>query len=457
MKPRPVFFARMSRTSLALVASAVILAAGCGGATTPVYPPRPPETQGTPLADPVPSRVVVHATITNAALTRALEENVPPTGDGTFPMLGTERRYTWKRGSMSLRFNQGRIGIDLHVDANADMPVGSLDIPLDFSILAEPVVSSEYVAKLQSLEVNVKSEDRVIRMADAAADVLGKIKAAVKDKLEKFSYDLYPTLAEAHGRISRPIELPLGEASGCAALQVVGVEAGPTVLADGFEKDLALVVSPSVTIPCTPPDLSGKLPPLANVATMQSGPFSVTVPIAARYDELAKAMSLVFTDGKLFFSKEHPKLYLEKPEIYASKDQLVLKVHIAGPVEKYGINASLDGDLYLNGHPTVVDNELRIPDLEPTIETKNFLLKLKAALDGDNIRDQARQALRLDIGDRLKAVRDKLSSDISFASGQGCMKAQAHKIEVSSVHVHGTYLRVYVTTSASASVYMPCP
>ncbi len=27
----------------------------------------------------------------------------------------------------------------------------------------------------------------------------------------------------------------------------------------------------------------------------------------------------------------------------------------------------------MTGHPAVVDNELRVPDLEPTIETSNFL------------------------------------------------------------------------------------
>ncbi|WP_170229484.1 DUF4403 family protein [Polyangium fumosum] len=445
----------MSRTSLAVLVAAVVASAGCGAAT-PVYPPRPPATPGEPVSDPVPSRVVVHATITGAHLQRELETAVPRTGEGTFPMLGNERRYTWNRGGITVRFNQGRIALDLHVDANAEMPIGSLDVPLEFSILAEPVVTSEYKAKLQSLEVTVKSDDRVIKAADAAADILGKVKAAVKEKLEAFEYDLYPTLAEAHGRLSRPIELPLGDANGCAALQVVSVEAGPTVLAGGFEKDLALVVAPSVTIPCAPPNPDAKLPPLANVATLQPGPFTVTVPIVAKYDELAKAMGLVFTDGKFFFSKEHPKLYMEKPELYAAKDQIVLKLHIAGHVDN-PVSLDLDGDLFMTGHPTVVDNELRIPDLEPTIETKSFLFKLKASMDGDKIRDQARDALRLDIGERLKAVRDKLSNDISFASGQGCMKAQVHKIEVSSVHVHGTYMRVYVTTNAIASVYMPCP
>lgn len=422
----------------------------------PVYPPRPSESAAKAVADPTPSRVVLHATITGSALRDSMEQAIPSTGQGTFPLLGTDRQYTWKRGKLSVRFHQGRIGIDVHVDANADMPVGSLDVPVDVTIYAEPIVSSEYTAKLQSIDVTVQSEDRVIKAADAAADILPKIKSAIKSKLQDFSYELMPTIAEAHDRIRRPIELPLGEATGCALLDVVGVEAGPTVLADGFEKDLALVVMPSVTIPCTPPEGAKSLPRLANVASLPTGPFTVVTPIAARHDELTKAMSMVFTDGKLFFSKEHPKIFLEKPELYSNGDKIVLKMHIGGPVEKYGISAKLDGDLYLSGTPVVVDNELSIPDLEPTIETSSFLLGLKAAKDGDEIKRQARAALRLDISERLQAVKDKLSTDLSFAGGTGCVKAQVHKIEVSSVFVHANYMRLYVTTSASASMFMPC-
>ncbi len=449
---------RPALRSLPLALLLTTFAAGCGASgTEAVYPTRPAATAGAPIADPTPARVVLHTTVTSAALSRTLEENIPKTGEGTFPLLGTERRFTWKRSAIGIRFQQGRIGLDLHVDANADMPIGSLDIPLDFRILAEPVVSSEYVAKLQSLDVQVTSDSRLANAADTVAGVLGTIKGTVEGKLREFSYDLYPTIAEAHMRIARPMEIPLGDASGCAVLKVIGVEAGPTVLADGFEKDLALVIAPSVLIPCAPPEESGELPRLANVATLQPGPFSVTVPVAAKYEELAKAMSLAFTDGKLFFSKEFPKLYLEKPEIYAAKDQLVVKLHLAGPVNKYGIDMNLNGDLFLTGHPTVEDNELRIPDLEPTIETSDFLLKLKAAIDADSIRDQARAALRLDIGERLKAVREKLSTDLTFGNGQGCLRAQTHKITVDGVHVHGSYMRVYVTANASASVYMPCP
>jgi hypothetical protein len=182
----------------------------------------------------------------------------------------------------------------------------------------------------------------------------------------------------------------------------------------------------------------------------------VTVPIAARYDELVHAMGTLFTDGKYFFSTEYPKLYLENPEIYESQGQIVLKVHVKGPVHKLGMDLDLDGDLFLSGHVAVVDNELQIPDLESTIETKNFFLSLKAMSDGTKIRDQARAALRLDLSERLKGVREKLSSELTFGSPAACFKGDLDKIEVLSVHAHGSYLRVYVALTARASATLPC-
>jgi len=430
--------------------------ASCAG-LTPVYPSRPPATPGDPIADPTPSRVVVHATIAAAALRRALDDKLPPSGEGSVALMGRDRKYTWQRDPVAVRFDQGRIGVDLHVLVTVDMPVSKMQFPLDLRILAEPVVSHAYVARLQSMQVAVTSSDTRMKLANLAAGALDKIQATIEQQLADFAYDLKPSLSELHQRLDRPIMLPLGEASGCADLQVLSVEAGPTVLADGIEKDLALVVAPSVTLPCTAPDQPAQLPPLANVSTLQGGPFTVLVPIAARYEELARAMALTFTDGKLFFSKEYPALYMEKPEVYAAHDQLVLKLHIAGPVHKFGFDTTIDGDIFFAGHPTVEDNELRVPDLEPTIDTKSLLLKLKAAVDGDAIRDEARAALRLDIGERLRSVRDKLSKDLEFGDGQGCLKADAGKIEVTGVHAHGSYLRVDVKIIARASVYMPCP
>ena len=420
-----------------------------------VYPPRPPATPGAPVADPSPSRVVAHITITGAGLKSALDEAVPKKGEGAFSLLRTQRRYTWERNPLDVGFSQGRIVLDAHIRSTVDMPVGSMELPLDVHVVAEPVVSTEYKVKLQSLEVKVTSTDRRLKVADQVGGVFDSIASELTAKLKEFVYDVRPVLEDAYARISKPIELPIGDARGCATLRVLGIEAGPTVVADGLEKDVALVVAPEVTLPCAASD-PPPLPPFANVSQLQPGPFTVVIPIAARYDELARAMGMLFTDGKYFFSAEYPKLYLENPEVYESQGQIVVKVHVKGPVHKFGIDVDLDGDLYLAGHLSIVDNELQIPDLDTTIETKNFFLSLKALADGEKIRDQARAALRLDLSERLKGVREKVSSELTFGTPAACFKGSLDKIEVVSAHAHGTYLRVYVAVTARASATLPC-
>jgi len=167
-------------------------------------------------------------------------------------------------------------------------------------------------------------------------------------------------------------------------------------------------------------------------------------------------MSAAFTDGKLFFSKDFPEVFLEKPELYEAQGALVLKLHIAGPVHRLGIDTDLDGDLFLTGHPSVVDNELSMPDLEPTIETKNFLLSLKAMTDGDRIRDQARAALRLDIGARIHEAEAKLGDELTFGGSDGCFKGHVDRVDVPGVFPHAGYLRVYVAVTGRARVDVPC-
>ena len=385
---------------------------------------------------------------------------MPKSGEGAFPLLGGEKRYSWDRAPVELEFEQGRIVLSVKVHASIAVPLHPLAFPLDVRVEAEPIVSAAYAVKLQSVDVRVTSGDDRLALADKVAGVYDEIAAPIAARLRAFTYDLRPLLGEAEERVAKPIDFTVGEAHACAELRVLGIEAGPTVLADGLEKDIALVVAPEVTLPCesasTAIEAAPSLPPLANVAVVPSGPFTITVPIAARYDELTRAMSAAFTDGKLFFSADYPGLFLEKPELYESQGELVLKLHLFGPVHKFGISADLDGDIYLAGHPAVLDNELRIPDLEPTIETKNLFLSLKAMSDSDRIRDQARQALRLDIGDRLRPVREKLSSDLTFHAGAGCFHGDVDRIAVTGVYSHAAYLRVYVEVTARARAMVPC-
>jgi hypothetical protein len=436
---------------------ALFAAVLCGCATVPIYPSRPAVGGGALVADPVPSKLLIHISATAEGLRRALEASVPPSGQGSFELRGP-RTYQWARGPFSLRFADGRVQVKGELFITAELPlIGAQTVTLQLAVAGEPVITSDWKARLQGARVEVASKDMRLRTAEGFAGLLQRATSELDQYLESFAYDLGPEVAAAYQRVAAPIDLPLGEAKGCAALKITSLEAGPTVLAGGFEKDLAVIVAPSVTLPCAAPALSASPPALSNVATLPSGPFTVTVPVAARYQELAKAMSLAFTDGKLFFSSEYPELFLSDPEVFATaQDQLVLKLRLSGSIRRFLFRAKLDGNLYFAGHPVVVDNELRVPDLEPTVDTSSFLLALKASLSGSSIRDQARQALRLDLGERFQAVRARLSSDFALGSDLGCLRAEVAKIEVAGVYPHGSYLRVYVTVTAQAGVFLPC-
>lgn len=461
--PRPVRSALHNRSAGAWVTSMrrplsvlALLLSAC--ASVPLYPSRPRASVGAPPNDPVPAKVIVHLAVTADGLKQALDTRVPQGGESTFEFRGP-RALEWSRTPFALRFADDRVEVKTDLTLNVDLPfLGRMVVPVGVAVVGEPIITSDWKARLQGAKVKLESKDLRLRSAQGLAGAMETAQKRTEEFIETFSWDLSPQVREAYQKLSTPIALPAGEAQGCASLTVTSIEAGPTVIAGGLEKDVALVVEPSVTMPCSVHPISPEPPRLSNVATLPSGPFSVVVPIAARYDELAKAMSLAFTDGKLFFSSTYQELYLSNPEVFASSaDQLVVKLHLAGPIKAGGLSANLDGDLYFVGHPQIIDNELRVPDLEPTVETASFLLGLKASLDHDGIRDQARKALKLDLTERFAAVREKLSKDLPFEEGLGCVRSNVAKIEVTGVYPHASYLRVYVTTTAQAGVYIPCP
>jgi hypothetical protein len=451
--PRPLFSALVG----------LLLLGGCSEA---LYPPRPSQTPGPALAEPSPSRMTMHLSLTAAGLSKLIEATVPQQGEVPFSFLG-QRKLVWKRSPVELSFDgaAGKLGVKATITAEVQLPATSKTFALNFSAEAQPVLSSDYLAQLQSPTVIVQSDDRLLRAAEWGGNVLTELKNEIEKRLRELRIDLRPVLSENYLKLARPFSFKVGEANACVRLGLQSIEAGPTVLAGGIEKDLGVIVAPSVTLPCTNELGMTKgaevLPPLHNVASIPSGPFQVVIPVAATYEELQKAMSQAFTNGKLNFSREYPELYLEKPEVYASGGQIITKLHLNGFVKK-GFKIHLEGDLYMAGHAQVRDNELSVPDLEPTVETKNALLKLKTALDSDGIKKQARDALRLDIGARLQAVRAKVTKDLivrhKINNGpEACVHADLGRIEVTDIFAHDAYLRLYVKVAASTSAYLPCP
>jgi hypothetical protein len=428
----------------------------------------------------------MHATIFRDGLTRALASALPRTGDGDVDLVAGQRlHYSWQREPVSLKFDRGRIVVGVTVNARTNF-VGERLIPITVTIYGEPVVTADFKAALQSTEVMVKASSSLDTVNKAVEE---KLHALLTKALDDFRMDLRPMVLNAFARIAKPIQMPVGDQVACVELKIVSLEAAPTVLADGVEKDLAAVVLPSVTLPCTPveslvapsaaadggtpdggaapdagtpPAADGgtplpniKLPLLQNVASLPSGPFKVVVPVAARYEELSAAIDSAIK-GKLFFSDNHPDLYLHHPQVYASEDQVVIRVLLGGKANVAGTKLDMDGEIFFAGHPKVIDNQITVPDLDITPGTAGELVKLKIAVDHDSLVDQARSAMRVDVSERLAAVKDKLSTELSFSQDMGCVRAAVLRSEVTGIFPHAHFLRIYVTVDAQAGLYMPC-
>lgn len=502
-----------------------------------LQPPPPAANGGRPVSDPPPSRIVIHATIFREALLKKMAESMPRTGEGDAQLFaGQTLHYTWQREPLTLKFDRGRVLVGVTVNGRFNM-LGDREMPITVTIAGEPVMTADFKALLQSTEVQVVAKGPV----DAVnRSIEGKLKEVIGKTLDEFRFDVRPLFSSAFARLARPIEIPVGgDQVACAELKVTSLEAAPTLLADGFEKDLGIVVMPSVTLPCTPvaslagptsndggtpgtdagvqaaspattpggstpfasstagaPGTDGgppgadagtqtalyttgptsndggtgvdagmppatqvatqvTMPLLQNVSTLPSGPFKVVIPVAARYEELSKALEASMK-GRLHFSESHPELYMEKPQVYPSDDTVVIKMNLGGNAKVGSYSVPMMGELFFAGHPRVLDNQISVPDLEITPGTASELLKLKFALDYQSIRDQARQALRVDISERLAMVKDKLSTEMTFSEDLGCVRGQVLRSEVTGIYPHPSFLRIYVQVDAQLGLYLPC-
>ncbi|WP_257460552.1 DUF4403 family protein [Archangium lipolyticum] len=511
------------RSLPALLASLALLS--CAGSRIEkqnLQPPPPAANGGRPVSDPPPSRIVIHATIFREALVKKMAESLPRSGEGDAQLFaGQSVHYTWQREPVSLKFDRGRVVVGVNVLGRFNM-LGERELPISITIAGEPVMTADFKALLQSTDVQVVASgpvDAVNRALEA------KLRGLIAQTLEDFRFDVRPLVASAFSRLARPIEIPVGDQVACAELKVTNLEASPTVLADGLEKDLGIVVLPSVTLPCTPvaslagptsndggtgldggpqtastqfasytagatgtdggvPQADGgaqyatytvgptsndggtgldagtpaaqvAMPLLQNVSTLPSGPFKVVIPVAARYEELSKALESSM-NGRLHFSSSHPELYMEKPQVYPSDDTVVIRMNLGGSARVGDYSVPVGGEIFFAGHPHVIDNQLSVPDLEITPGTASELVKLKFALDYQSIREQARQALRVDVSERLAAVKDKMSTELSFSEDLGCVRGQVLRSEVTGVYPHPSFLRIYVQVDAQVGLYLPC-
>jgi hypothetical protein len=452
---------RLSETAMAsraliaaLALSSTLFALACAR-VGPVYPARPPQGSSPPRADTPPSRVPVHVRLANAALRDRLEAVMPASGEATYEVLRVTTKVTWARKGSQVRTEGGRVVVALDFEATVGTALGSVLVPFGVDVAAEPVLTAEYQVLLARPAVTLRSTDARLRFADAIGGVYARLEGVVRERIEAFRYDLAPVLDESTRALREPIRFALGSGEGCAQADVLAVEAGPTLFVDGLEKDFVFTVAPKLTVPCAPLARATTLPALTNVAAPLTGVFQLRIDAAARYDALERASAALFTDGRYAFSPKHPNLYLERPELYASKGALVFKVHLTGQASTFG-NLALDGDVFLSGRPTLRGGVLAFEDLEPTVETSNLFLQLGAASDGDRLRDEARRALTIDVAARARPFLDDLEKRASVERAGVCTRLRLDRFDIAGVDVLDGFVRIGTTLTGQVRVEAPC-
>jgi hypothetical protein len=464
-------------TCCALLVTCVALACATADAPPPtdVSPAPPAPSTSPPLTDPPLQRANLHLSLSGEGIGKVLDALVPKQGEGAYALLGA-RQYRWSREPFVVRFDDAgkAIVLNVAVSADVDIPGTTLEaLPLQLSVRAQPVISAQHQLQLQAVKVTATTTDGRVKVASWAG-LIDHVEEMLAKQLEATAIDLSGPLKKMHAALQAPMYLPLDQASACFQLDVRGLEAGPMVMAGGLERDVALIIAPGITMPCTSarPDASvaqvqqanqtpSSLPPLFNVASMPSGPFALSVPIAAGYPEMRRALQAAFPQGRLYFSTEHPRVYLTDPDVFARGGAVVVKVKLAGFVEQ-GVSIPLQGELFLSGTPQLRDNFLEIPDLAPTVETSQALLGLAFALQQDKLTSAVRSALKLDIGERLSATKQKLidalagTHELAAGAPPLCIHAELGRMSLRDLQAHDAYLRFYADTTAYLSAELPC-
>jgi hypothetical protein len=454
-----------------------------GRQRTTIAPARPLTSSSTPWVEPPLSRPTMHLTVTKAGLEALLDVLVPRSDGGDYAFLGA-RSFRYERGPFSLAFDDARKAITAttSVTATVDVPGAMLTVPLSVTADMQPILTADHRLALQAVTVKVTSNDHRVRLADAIAGLVVHVEKALQEQLAVLAVDLRPAFSSIDDTLGAPVFLPLSPAQACFHLDVRAWEAGPAVFAQGFERDLALTVAPSLTLPCALRDAGGTtivvhesdvaerrlpprppLPPLKNVSGIEGGPFVLTIPIAAGYDELRKAATLAFVDGRLFFSQDHPGLFIAEPELFASEGAVIVRVRLGGFATIAGVRVDVDGELFLSGRPSIEDDVIAFHDLDLTLASEQALIQTAFAVKKADLNVAVQRALRFDLGSRLQTVRQKVESALNrqtvVVAGVPalCTRVDIGRLAVTELSAHDAYLRATVATTALLSASLPCP
>ena len=135
---------------------------------------------------------------------------------------------------------------------------------------------------------------------------------------------------------------------------------------------------------------------------------------------------------------------------YVRPTHATLSGYGASVVLRVEFTGFADGVVYLTGTP-VLDPEteqLTIPDLEFTLETRSLLMRMAAFLRADDMRSDLRSRLRIDLRTPLEAVRLQLTRALRRRVGPVELTGSVDSLHVAALYADPATQSVRATVRA---------
>jgi len=420
-----------------------LLALAClalGGTCRPrIDAPAPTIARVAPLPLPV-SRIDTFVRIPLGSIAAAADEVVPRRFRvDPYAMLveGTEADpvvtagYDVERERLTIDVSRGRIVLrtQLAYWVRARRHVGPLDVPVSCGI-DEPRRHFSLAVAIDaridpSLELlpsfaveELEAVDRC-EMTFANVDVTGRVKTSLRRELEhelpalrsrvQATVALRREAERAFAELSEPVTLDDGTffRFGPEAISV----AQPVLEGQFLRVGLSLRARPEVRLD-RPLEAAATAMPTASTEIGTPG-IEMHVPVFVPYSTLERSLAEEFRldsggiryppNGRRFVRPTHVTLYG-----YGST--IVIRVEFTG---------FADGVLYLIGTPTLDETTQTVsfPDLDYTVETRSLLMRLASSIRAEDIRNDLRERIHVDLREKLDATRVRLSQALRRRMG----------------------------------------
>ena len=205
---------------------------------------------------------------------------------------------------------------------------------------------------------------------------------------------------------------------------------------DSLRLTARLVARPVLTFGARPGPSATELPPNSGVGEDDS--MRIELPIHADYSVLRDELRSAFRLGRggiRYPATGHFHLKPTDVAVSGAGTQLVVRVQFKG---------SAKGVLYLTGTPVydTVASVITVPDLDYTLETRNLLLKVAKWVAGDQLRDDLRAKIRIELAEPVTAARARLLSAMNGEHGPLLLHGAISHLALRSLRVDPSNRRV---------------